>query len=265
MFYSEQYGWLINVEDDPMKLVTTLIFRSHGQDRFHHREGEEYRLQMTIPELVRSAELNGLREEWQNSDHWYRKHFSETEYLSMIDSFWCDMIIENWIGYAFPYHREIHRKNNREKINTYHFLRVALDKATSWKDTDQILQEAYLEHLDKTWEAFASSARAETLFDSLVEDAAGFKERGWMDIRGSDGKRYRIHNYYHGNVVCIDDHKQYCCVVPDVPPWDHWAAQKIIIESCVEEFIKKANASEQVIELTDSPLLNPVDMYEQGI
>jgi len=269
MIYSEIYGRLLRIKDAVRNLTFTFYFRSHGRDPFRHAVGEEYSIEVRIREIIGNHELNRLRNEWMDSDAAVFEEDGEEFMEQVIEYRWIDGIIQKWLGVSLPKSYATYpwaTPEIKELHCLYQHLREALKKATSWSETDKILQGAFLDYMAEYWDSLLASLRAEELFDTYVDDPAAFKKDGHMVVLGSNGKHYRIEDRIHGNVVCIEDQMRYCCVLPNVPTYDHWLAQKVIIENSVEEFLTKANAQPVRTDNFDTVAnrrLDPLDLYEQ--
>jgi len=66
-------------------------------------------------------------------------------------------------------------------------------------------------------------------------------------VKGSrTGMIYRINtNCVSMNIQCIDNGNKYCAIVPGVPCWDIYLAQKVIIEYDEDSFLKVAQRGMQ--------------------
>jgi hypothetical protein len=96
----------------------------------------------------------------------------------------------------------------------------------------------------------AASNRAEELLLSLLteEQAASYRERGWFEVRGSRGGRWRIRNRGQaGNVDLMPEigeerEATYCAHPPDgLPDADAHVAQMLALVTNEEEFLRVAN------------------------
>jgi len=74
-----------------------------------------------------------------------------------------------------------------------------------------------------------------------------FETLCYFVVKGNKtGRTYRINtNCVSMNVQCIDDGNKYCAIVPDVPCWDIYLAQKVIIEYDEDSFLKVAQRGMQ--------------------
>jgi hypothetical protein len=95
-----------------------------------------------------------------------------------------------------------------------------------------------------------ASARAEELLLSLLTDeqAASYRERGWFEVRGSRGGRWRIRNRgQSGNVDLMPEigeerEATYCAHPPGaLPDADAHAAQMLALVTDEEGFLRVAN------------------------
>ena len=92
--------------------------------------------------------------------------------------------------------------------------------------------------------------RAEELLLSLLseEQAASYRERGWFEVRGSKGGRWRIRNRgQSGNVDLMPEigeerEATYCAHPPDgLPDADAHVAQMLALVTDEEAFLRVAN------------------------
>jgi len=104
------------------------------------------------------------------------------------------------------------------------------------------------EYLERVKQRQAAEAKArELLLSRLTEEQKGTLEReNWFAVRGSKGNQYTIgcmsttENVYRtikGRIVT------YCAGLVGVPQSDFWLAQKLLIESDEDAFLKVAIAS----------------------
>jgi hypothetical protein len=99
-------------------------------------------------------------------------------------------------------------------------------------------------------ERAVASARAEELLLSLLtpEQAASYRERGWFEVRGSQGGRWRIRNRgQSGNVDLMPEigeerEATYCAHPPgSLPDADAHTAQMLQLVTDEDAFLKVAN------------------------
>lgn len=101
---------------------------------------------------------------------------------------------------------------------------------------------------EKRRKRVAEAAARSLLYRWLSRDQKRDLERvGRFEVTGSDGRRFRIHQWVGGNVEEMGDSGEWetsHCVVPEdagsVPVHDLMLAQKVLIESDVEAFRKTA-------------------------
>jgi hypothetical protein len=91
-------------------------------------------------------------------------------------------------------------------------------------------------------------ARARSLLLEVLSpaQAASLQEHGHFEVRGRDGRNYRIKNGFAHNVFLLDEagtaKVEYCIITRDPTPLsDHMLAQKLLLESCPEVFHEIAN------------------------
>jgi hypothetical protein len=96
----------------------------------------------------------------------------------------------------------------------------------------------------------AAKARAEELLLSLLTDeqVASYRDKGWFEVRGSKGGRWRIRNRGQaGNVDLMPEigeerEATYCAHPPDhLPDADAYVAQMLHIVTDEEDFVRVAN------------------------
>lgn len=105
--------------------------------------------------------------------------------------------------------------------------------------TEQVQRE-WEERLRKQQEA---NLRAEQLFLSRLTpfQLNEFQRSKEFPVRGSKGTRYRINcTHQNGNVQRVSDGIKFCAGPFGLPAYDFWLAQKLLIESDENAFLKVA-------------------------
>lgn len=105
-------------------------------------------------------------------------------------------------------------------------------------------------HQERTRVAATARARAEELLLSLLSDeqAASYRDKGWFEVTGSKGGRWRIRNRgQSGNVDLMPEigeerEATYCAHPPgQLPDADAYVAQMLQIVTDEDAFVKVAN------------------------
>lgn len=105
-------------------------------------------------------------------------------------------------------------------------------------------------------ERVAAEARGYLMLDSCLapDQRRDLAEKGRFYLHTASGKKYRIDRGTHGNVKLVDETDrelvQYCIQPPNVPVPDAMLAQKLLLETDEETFLKVANARPIVVEPT---------------
>jgi hypothetical protein len=124
--------------------------------------------------------------------------------------------------------------------------------APAYTDADYAAQR--LEHQRLADEAAEkrrlATARARELLESVLDHQQREqlqRSRFFDMIVGQNRRRYRIHHGTHGNVRLLDDTGRevvrYCAQPDYVPTEDAMAAQKLMLESDEDAFLRVANAT----------------------
>jgi len=129
-------------------------------------------------------------------------------------------------------------------------VRMTAEEIESHRIESERLRIQHQEETKKREEiARLANEKAEELLRSLLteEQIKKLETEDWFPVVVND-KEYRIERGSRGNVVRIDKHKKYrYCIHPTelVPDADTMIAQKLMLESNEEQFLKIANRSEQ--------------------
>lgn len=128
--------------------------------------------------------------------------------------------------------------------------------------TEQMQREQE-EKLRKQQEA---NLRAERLFLSRLTpfQLHEFQRSKEFPVRGSNGTRYLINcTHCSGNVQRVSDGISFCAGPFGLPAYDFWLAQKLLIESDEDAFLKVARQypAEAQIRFNPYPRIPPWDFF----
>jgi len=84
-------------------------------------------------------------------------------------------------------------------------------------------------------------ARALLLKHLNFEQKAAFKGAGTFQVKGQDGKQYKISAERSFNVTCLETGNRFCGQLADTPIEDQMLAQKLLLENEPEKFFKNTN------------------------
>jgi hypothetical protein len=92
----------------------------------------------------------------------------------------------------------------------------------------------------------AAAERAERLLEACLTSGQReqLQKNGWFVVYSKSGRAYQIRRGRARNVVEVNTRRTYCChPVDNVPDADTMLAQKLMIESQEDEFLRTANVS----------------------
>ena len=140
-------------------------------------------------------------------------------------------ILPAWGAWNTVYEETREQRENRERLEA--------QQRAEWQQQDQERRRAREQ----------ADARAEELLLSLLteEQAATRQDRGWFEVRGSAGGRYRIRSRGQaGNVDLMPETGEerdtsYCCHPSGVPDADAHLAQMLALVTDEDRFRRTAN------------------------
>lgn len=92
----------------------------------------------------------------------------------------------------------------------------------------------------------AAAERAERLLEACLTSGQReqLRKSGWFVVYSKSGRAYQIRRGRARNVVEVNTRRTYCChPVDNVPDADTMLAQKLMIETQEDEFLRMANVS----------------------
>lgn len=92
----------------------------------------------------------------------------------------------------------------------------------------------------------AAAERAEKLLEACLTSGQrdSLQKNGWFVVYTKSGRGYQIRRGRARNVIEVSTRRTYCChPVDNVPDADTMLAQKLMLESAEEEFLRLANVS----------------------
>jgi hypothetical protein len=155
--------------------------------------------------------------------------------------------MNQWVSYNTAYEETAEQKSQRER-----------QQAEYEAGREQRLAEQEARRVQRVAELKAANRLAEDLLMACLspDQAADHALRGWFDVEGSMGNRYRIFTStpagmngqptQAGNVVLLDaegrQQARYCVHPPDgLPHADAWLAQKLALEADEDTVLAVAN------------------------
>jgi hypothetical protein len=93
---------------------------------------------------------------------------------------------------------------------------------------------------------FAAQKKSKALFLShlTLEQYRCFLMDGWIPVKGNvSGRVYHLFTRsVTMNICCHETYQTYCAYVPNVPEWDNYLAQKLLLECDERYFLRVAGS-----------------------
>jgi hypothetical protein len=125
---------------------------------------------------------------------------------------------------------------------------VGAQERTAEQRADDRRQRALIAERDRNYAAVrkAAAERAEKLLEACLTSGQRdqLKKNGWFVVHSKSGRAYQIRRGRARNIVEVNTRRTYCChPIDNVPDADTMLAQKLMIESAEEDFLRLANVS----------------------
>lgn len=195
---------------------------------------------------------------WVSAQDWFNAQHQQQHWVSAAESLYAPAVQRE--SYESQVRREAQRdqelyqravaENDLQEMARINALRAAREAVRVQRQQAQAAAEQQARE-NARLRAAANARAIELLRENLTaEQLESFNKNGWFVVEGGRSKtRYRINsNSIAGNVHALGKKEEVihrlCCHVPyqeNLPPHDHFLAQKLMLQYAEDDFLRLAN------------------------